>query len=97
MIIEAQAISGSTGQRAALVRAGLVRNLDIAEKARVPHAGKSREAETFANLELMPRTLNRRKGVKMGSRQWDYLRKFRASDMQLDRAQAPWIFDNHAP
>jgi hypothetical protein len=26
----------------------------------------------FANLELMPRTVNRRKGVKIGQRQLDY-------------------------
>jgi 5-methylcytosine-specific restriction endonuclease McrA len=33
----------------------------------------------IANLELMPRTLNRRKGSKMGARQRDYLRKMNAA------------------
>ncbi len=35
----------------------------------------------IANLELLPRTLNRRKGASMGARQWDYLEKFRRADL----------------
>lgn len=35
----------------------------------------------IANLELLPRTLNRRKGAKMGERQRDYLEKFRQADL----------------
>lgn len=38
----------------------------------------------LANLELMPRTLNRRKGAKMGQRQRDYARRFNAAGMLSD-------------
>lgn len=98
--------------RAVLVRAALLRNLDIAGKLGCltpenlermrhgrspvitsgPYAGEVAEidhivpiaaeptlAREIANLELLPRTLNRRKGAQMGERQWDYLRQFRAS------------------
>jgi hypothetical protein len=39
----------------------------------------------IANLELMPRTLNRRKGSKMGARQKDYLRRF----IETNRLDSP--------
>ncbi len=35
----------------------------------------------IANLELMPRTLNRRKGATIGARQRAYLEKFRQADL----------------
>lgn len=109
VITKAQMRSGDSGKRAALVRAGLLRNLDIAEKLgcttppnlglmkrgrspvvqRGPYRGELAEVDhivpialvpqlgnEIANLELMPRTLNRRKGAKLGQRQLDYLRRF---------------------
>jgi hypothetical protein len=36
-------------------------------------------AREIANLEIMPRTLNRRKGVSMGARQRDLAGKFFAA------------------
>jgi hypothetical protein len=107
-IREALTANGSNPKHAELVHAGLLRNLDIAEKlgcltpenlekmrrgnsptiTRGPYAGQPAEVDhivpisvvpelrnEIANLELMPRTLNRRKGSKMGARQRDYLRK----------------------
>ena len=47
----------------------------------VPIAVEPALGKEIANLELLPRTLNRRKGAKMGERQRDYLRKFRAADL----------------
>ncbi len=52
--------------------AGEIAEIDhVVPIAVVPELGKE-----MANLELMPRTLNRRKGAKMGQRQWDYTRRF---------------------
>jgi|KBSMisStandDraft_5_1062788.scaffolds.fasta_scaffold13708_4 hypothetical protein len=53
----------------------------------VPIAVEPALGKEIANLELMPRTLNRRKGASLGARQRDYLEKFRASD--LSRPIAP--------
>ena len=47
----------------------------------VPIAVEPALGKEIANLELLPRTLNRRKGATMGARQRDYLEKFRASDL----------------
>ena len=47
----------------------------------VPVAVEPALAKEMANLELMPRTLNRRKGATMGARQRDYLKKFEALDL----------------
>jgi hypothetical protein len=47
----------------------------------VPIAVEPALGKEIANLELMPRTLNRRKGATMGARQRDYLEKFRSSDL----------------
>jgi hypothetical protein len=47
----------------------------------VPIAVEPALGKEIANLELMPRTLNRRKGASMGARQRDYLERFRASDL----------------
>ena len=62
--------------------------------SRGPYAGSRRRSITscrsrssppcgneIANLELLPRTLNRRKGARMGERQRDYLEKFREADL----------------
>lgn len=59
---------------------------------RGPYAGETAEVDhivpvsvvpeldkEIANLELMPATLNRRKGARMGERQLDYLRRFAAA------------------
>lgn len=43
----------------------------------VPFAVEPGLDREIANLELLPRTLNRRKGATMGARQLDYLEKFR--------------------
>jgi hypothetical protein len=47
----------------------------------VPIAVEPALGKEIANLELMPRTLNRRKGASMGTRQRDYLERFRALDL----------------
>lgn len=47
----------------------------------VPIAREPSLGNEIANLELMPRSLNRRKGARMGERQRDYLEKFRAADL----------------
>ncbi len=47
----------------------------------VPLAVEPALDREIANLELLPRTLNRRKGASMGARQWDYLEKFREADL----------------
>ena len=47
----------------------------------VPIAVEPALGNEIANLELLPRTLNRRKGATMGARQRDFLEKFRASDL----------------
>lgn len=47
----------------------------------VPLAAEPALRYEIANLELLPRTLNRRKGGRMGERQWDYLEKFREADL----------------
>ncbi len=47
----------------------------------VPIAVEPTLGNEIANLELMPRTLNRRKGAWMGQRQKDYLERLRASDL----------------
>jgi hypothetical protein len=39
---------------------------------------QSRPVSACAPREVMPRTLNRRKGAKVGARQKDYARKFAA-------------------
>lgn len=57
--------------------------------SRGPYAGEQAEVDhivpvtrapeldkEFANLELMPATLNRRKGAKVGARQLDYINRF---------------------
>ncbi len=62
--------------------------------SRGPYAGEPAEVDhivplavepaldrEIANLELLPRTLNRRKGASMGARQLDYLEKFRRADL----------------
>jgi hypothetical protein len=54
----------------------------------VPIAVEPALGKEIANLEMMPRTLNRRKGATMGARQRDYLEKFRSSDL-LEPA-SPW-------
>jgi hypothetical protein len=115
-IREALAANRSQPKHAELVQAGLLRNLDIAEKlgcltpenleklrrgnspmiTRGPYTGEPAEVDhivpvavhpefrnEIANLELMPRTLNRRKGSKMGARQWDYLRKLTSARLSL--------------
>jgi hypothetical protein len=46
----------------------------------VPIAIEPALGKEIANLELLPRTLNRRKGARMGERQRDYLEKFRAAE-----------------
>ena len=110
VIDDAQAVTHSTGARAALVKYELLRNLDIAEKLGCltdenlwklrrghsptvtagPYAGEPAEVDhiipialapelgkEFANLELLPRSVNRKKGAKIGERQRDYALKFR--------------------
>lgn len=47
----------------------------------VPIAVEPSLGNEIANLELLPRTLNRRKDATMGARQRSYLEKFRASDL----------------
>ncbi|MEO7723468.1 MAG: hypothetical protein ABIU29_02080 [Chthoniobacterales bacterium] len=47
----------------------------------VPIAVEPALDREIANLELLPRTLNRRKGATMGERQRDYLEKFRQADL----------------
>lgn len=47
----------------------------------VPVAVEPTLGKEIANLELLPRTLNRRKGAKMGERQRDYLEKFRVAHL----------------
>lgn len=47
----------------------------------VPIAIEPSLGNEIANLELLPRTLNRRKGSILGQRQRDYLEKLRASDL----------------
>lgn len=47
----------------------------------VPLAVEPSLGKEIANLELMPRTLNRRKGATMGARQQAYLEKFRQADL----------------
>lgn len=42
----------------------------------VPIAVMPELGNEIANLEMMPRTLNRRKGAKVGQRQLDYARRF---------------------
>ena len=42
----------------------------------VPIAVLPELGNEMANLEMMPRTLNRRKGAKVGQRQMDYARRF---------------------
>lgn len=114
VVIEAQNLNGSTGQRATLVKAALVRNLDIAGKLGClteenlsklrrgnsptitagPYTGEQAEVDhvipiaiapelgnEFANLELLPRTLNRKRGAKIGQRQRDYAQKFREAGL----------------
>lgn len=110
VIDDAQAVTHSTGAKAALVKDELLRNLEIAEKLGCltddnlwklrrghsptvtlgPYAGEPAEVDhiipialapelgkEFANLELLPRSVNRKKGAKMGQRQRDYAQKFR--------------------
>ncbi len=47
----------------------------------VPLAVEPALDREIANLELLPRSLNRRKGASMGARQWDYLEKFRMAEL----------------
>ena len=47
----------------------------------VPIAIEPALSKEIANLELLPRTLNRRKGATMGERQREYLKKFRGPDL----------------
>ena len=47
----------------------------------VPLAVEPALDREIANLELLPRSLNRRKGASMGARQWDYLEKFRKAEL----------------
>ena len=47
----------------------------------VPLAAEPALDREIANLELLPRTLNRRKGASMGARQRDYLEKFRQAEL----------------
>ena len=47
----------------------------------VPLAVEPALDREIANLELLPRTLNRRKGASMGARQPDYLEKFLQADL----------------
>lgn len=52
--------------------AGEIAEVDhVVPIAVVPELGNE-----MANLEMMPRTLNRRKGAKIGQRQMDYARRF---------------------
>ena len=43
----------------------------------------------LANLELLPMTLNRRKGSRAGERQRDYARRFQAAGLLSASASAP--------
>ncbi len=47
----------------------------------VPFAVEPALDHEIANLELLPRTLNRRKGATMGARQRAYLEKFREAEL----------------
>ncbi|MEO8044495.1 MAG: hypothetical protein ABI674_06275 [Spartobacteria bacterium] len=47
----------------------------------IPLAVEPALRHEIANLELLPRTLNRRKGASMGERQRDCLRKFRQANL----------------
>jgi len=47
----------------------------------VPIAVEPLLGKETANLELLPRTLNRRRGARVGERQRDYLAKFRAAEL----------------
>jgi hypothetical protein len=47
----------------------------------VPVALAPELGNKIANLEIMPRTMNRRKGATMGQRQRDYARRFAAIEM----------------
>ena len=119
---DAQWLNHSAGTpRAPLVKASLLRNLDIADKlgvltpdnlalirrghspiiTRGPYAGEPAEVDhiiplaiapevdkEIANLELLPRSLNRRKGATVGDRQLDYARRFRAAGLLDDAALA---------
>jgi hypothetical protein len=111
VITEAQAQTNPRAEHAALVKASLLRNLDIAGKlgcltpenaekmrrgysptvTRGPYRDEPAEIDhivpvalapelgnEIANLELMPRTLNRRKGTKIRARQMDQARKLLA-------------------
>ena len=57
----------------------------VGERAEIDHivplAVEPALRHEIANLELLPRTLNRRKGASMGERQRDYLEKFRRADL----------------
>jgi hypothetical protein len=57
----------------------------------VPIALAPELGNEIANLELMPRTLNRRKGIKVGARQLDYARKFRDAGLLTQEA---WLHLN---
>jgi 5-methylcytosine-specific restriction endonuclease McrA len=47
----------------------------------VPIAREPLLGNEIANLESLPRTLNRRKGARMGEQQRNYLEKYRAADL----------------
>lgn len=112
VIEQAQKTTNRHRAHSNLVRASLLRNLEIAGKlgcltapnaarmrhgkspviSRGPYAGEPAEVDhiipvalapelgnELANLELMPRTLNRRKGRKVGARQVAYAGKFAAA------------------
>ena len=114
VIVKAQAMTEQNQLHARLVRASLLRNLDIAKKlgcltpenlerlkrgsapmiTRGPYAGEHAEVDhivpvshapeldnELANLEIMPASLNRRKGAKIGARQLDYLNRFVEADL----------------
>ncbi len=55
----------------------------------VPLAIEPALRHEIANLELLPRTLDRRKGATMGERQRDYLEKFREADLIQPVANEP--------
>jgi len=50
----------------------------------VPRAHALELENEIANLELLPSTLNRRKGAKIGRRQLDYARRFHAAGLLND-------------
>lgn len=67
--------------RSPTVQNGPYRNDDLTVDHIVPVAVAPELDKVIANLELMPRRMNSAKGAKLGSRQYDYAKRFRAAGL----------------